>query len=387
MTSKAMRKLSIYIHIPFCVKKCLYCDFLSFPADEAKREQYVKALMNEIDTEAEKYREYTVDTVFFGGGTPSLLTGSQMKRIMERLKSSFAFVNEPEITTEMNPGTASYKRLAEYRDAGINRLSIGTQSVCDKELMLLGRIHTAEDFFRTYEDAVKAGFSNINVDIMSALPGQSMEQYRHTLQAVAKLEPQHISAYSLIIEEGTPFYDYYGDGKGEAAAKLPSEDEERGMYEYTEQFLLKKGYHRYEISNYARNGRECRHNIAYWKRYDYAGFGVGAASMINNVRWKNISDMETYIIRTARKEEVRENIEPLCLQEQMEEFMFLGLRLTQGVSAEEFNCIFGKKVKEVYGDTIKRLCGHGLITADSTICLTPYGRDISNYVMAQFLLD
>lgn len=385
MTSKVMKKLSIYIHIPFCVKKCLYCDFLSFPADEFKREQYVEALLNEIDTEAEKYREYTVDTVFFGGGTPSLLTGSQMKRIMERLKQSFAFVSEPEITTEMNPGTASYKRLADYREAGINRLSIGTQSVFDKELMLLGRIHTAEDFFKAYADAVKAGFSNINVDIMSALPEQSMEQYRNTLQAVAKLEPEHISAYSLIIEEGTPFYGYYGEGEG--GDKLPSEDEERAMYEYTEQFLIKKGYHRYEISNYARNGRECRHNIAYWRRYDYAGFGIGAASMINNVRWKNISDMETYIIRTARKEAVRESIEILCMQEQMEEFMFLGLRLTQGVSAEEFYRIFGKKTKEVYGDTIKRLCAQGLITADSTICLTSYGRDISNYVMAQFLFD
>lgn len=393
-----MSKLSIYIHIPFCIRKCLYCDFLSFPADEIKRERYVDALLKEIDTESEKYKQFTADTIFFGGGTPSLLDGTQINSIMDKLRVSFSLAENAEITMEVNPGTASGKQLEAYRKAGINRLSIGTQSVCNEELELLGRIHTAEEFFDIYSKARAAGFSNINVDIMSALPGQTVERYKNTLTEVLKLEPEHISAYSLIIEEDTPFYKFYGTAADQHMPKLPSEEEDRIMYEYTEKFLLQNGYHRYEISNYSRPGKECRHNMAYWKRYAYAGFGIGASSMVDNVRWKNISDIDEYIDRMENtninascsrqkllKSNIREQIHELSVEEQMEEFMFLGLRLTQGIKKEEFYQTFGKKIDDIYGKAIDKLCRQKLIEEGTSISLTPYGRDISNYVLSEFL--
>lgn len=395
-----MKKLSLYIHIPFCIQKCLYCDFLSFPAGEEKREAYLQALLQEIRTEAENYADYRADTVFLGGGTPSLLSGEQLKELMETLRKEFAFTKSPEITMEVNPGTITEEKLSAYYAAGINRLSIGTQSVHDKELKNLGRIHRAEDFYKTFETARKTGFTNLNVDVMAALPGQSAADYSDTLRAVADLKPEHISAYSLIIEEGTPFFEMYGEAANrKPAVPLPSEEEERAMYEETERFLQTRGFHRYEISNYAKDGKECRHNMAYWKRYDYAGFGLGAASMVDNVRWKNIADLEEYSERIRKRQEtetsdrqtaaelpgVKEEMQPLTIQEQMEEFMFLGLRLNEGVKRADFHRYFGKKIEEVYGDVIGKLCGQGLLEEGEFIRLTPYGRDISNYVMAEFI--
>lgn len=394
-----MKKLSVYLHIPFCFKKCRYCDFLSFPAGEEVRERYLKSLLSEIETEAYKYRDYALDTVFLGGGTPSLLSGEQLKRLLETLHREFAFVNAPEVTMEANPGTVTEEKLAAYYAAGINRLSIGTQSVHDQELKYLGRIHTAEDFYQTFETAKRVGFTNLNVDVMAALPGQSVTDYMDTLRAVTDLEPEHISAYSLIIEEGTPFFELYGEGEPgkkampepERRLPLPSEEDERTMDKETERFLQTKGFHRYEISNYAKEGKECRHNIAYWRRKDYVGFGIGAASMLNNIRWKNISDMERYISAMeqrggqSRGKEIREEVQKLTIQEQMEEFMFLGLRLTKGVSQTEFYRYFGKNVEEIYGDVIGKMCGQGLLETGEFIRLTPFGRDVSNYVMAEFI--
>ena len=400
-TAGNRKRLSIYIHIPFCIRKCFYCDFLSFPAEETQKEQYVQALLQEIREEAGRYASYTVETVFIGGGTPSVLSAGQIERIMDCLTESFSFASGegagdssrlPEITIEVNPGTVTPDQLKSFRAAGINRISIGTQSVQDHELELLGRIHRAADFFNTYEMAEAAGFSNVNVDIMSALPGQTLEAYTDTLSKVCALHPAHISAYSLIIEEGTYFYRLYGEGAEgrQAFPVLPTEEEEREMYEQTEAFLKNKGYHRYEISNYAKPGMECRHNTAYWRRYNYAGFGLGAASMVENVRWKNTSDMTAYLSRFLLRAETdggKEEIQVLSIKEQMEEFMFLGLRLTEGVSRKEFYSCFGTEMDSVYGPILEKLCGQGLLTAEEWVRLTPYGRDISNYVMAEFLLD
>ena len=402
-----MRKLGIYVHIPFCVRKCRYCDFLSFPAAEEIKWAYVRALQREIEGEAGQKTtgktlpdtDFSVDSVFIGGGTPSVLPEGALEEILDSLRKCcrFSVCPEPEITVEVNPGTVDRRKLESYRKAGVNRISIGTQSVHGEELAYLGRVHSAADFFRTYGETVEAGFTNINVDIMAALPGQSVADYMDNLSQVAGLCPAHISAYSLIIEEGTPFYDLYGGERCRQESSgtengcilpLPSEDEEREMYERTDSFLREKGYHRYEISNYAMPGRECRHNKGYWTRQDYVGFGLGAASMVDNVRWKNLTGMDDYL-RLAGTEGagVKREIQRLSRREQMEEFLFLGLRLTEGIGRGEFRQAFGVDVEEVYGTVLGKLCAQGLLETDGRIRLTDYGRDVSNYVMAEFLLE
>lgn len=382
--------LGIYIHIPFCIKKCLYCDFLSFPASERDKETYTAALLREIETEASRYEGCLVDTVFFGGGTPSILQTAYIENIMDTLRNCYRFSRNPEITIEVNPCTADLEKLIRYKAAGINRLSIGAQSARDSELKALGRAHNAADFFAAFKMAREAGFNNVNVDLMSALPGQTAEGYLETLHKVADLKPEHISAYSLIIEEGTPFFDKYGESGSEGGAGngLPSEEEERRMYEETGKQLEKAGYCRYEISNYALKGKECRHNCAYWKRYDYAGFGLGASSMVGNVRWKNTSKMQTYLEAYGAGKvhrDVKEKIQRLGRAEQMEEFMFLGLRLTEGVSRTAFFETFHEDIENIYGEVLRRLLENGLVDSGERVKLTSYGRDVSNYVMAQFL--
>ena len=283
------QNLSLYLHIPFCVRKCLYCDFLSGPQSADVQEQYVEALCREIQETSPEYREYQVVSVFIGGGTPSVLLPEQTTRIMETLKSCFTLTDTCEISMEMNPGTVTPEKMNAYRACGINRISIGLQSANDGELKALGRIHTCADFLKAYEMAVEAGFTNINVDLMSAIPEQTLKSYQETLQKVLALQPQpvHISAYSLIVEEGTPFY--------EQELNLPDEETERRMYEITDDILKKAGYHRYEISNYAKAGKECVHNKVYWQRGNYLGLGIGSASLIQNVRFHNVTDISSYV--------------------------------------------------------------------------------------------
>ena len=283
------QNLSLYLHIPFCVRKCLYCDFLSGSQSADMQEQYVEALCREIQETSPEYREYQVVSVFIGGGTPSVLLPEQTIRIMETLKSCFILTNTCEISMEMNPGTVTPEKMNVYRACGINRISIGLQSANDGELKALGRIHTYADFLKAYEMAVEAGFTNINVDLMSAIPEQTLKSYQETLQKVLALQPQpvHISAYSLIVEEGTPFY--------EQELNLPDEETERRMYEITDDILRKAGYHRYEISNYAKAGKECVHNKVYWQRGNYLGLGIGSASLIQNVRFHNVTDIWSYV--------------------------------------------------------------------------------------------
>lgn len=390
---KTKRPLSIYIHIPFCVRKCLYCDFLSAPASGETMEAYASCLCREIEAAGKLYPDHEVRTVFFGGGTPSILKKERICQIMEALRRAFSLAEDAEITIEVNPGTVDADKLAAYYAAGINRLSIGVQSLQENELQALGRIHSTEDFFQTYSMAIKSGFNNINVDLMSAIPEQTLESCQDTLRQLLSLDrpPSHISAYSLIIEEGTPFY--------ENTPVLPDEEMDRLFYKITNDILKAAGYHRYEISNYAREGCECRHNRVYWERGEYLGFGIGAASLMQETRFSNIRDLQTYLKLLSGEaadgpstgqltEHLRQEVSHLTEREQMEEFMFLGLRLTEGVSKKRFFKTFGKKFTDVYPGISKKLIREGLLVQEGDrLKLTELGLDVSNRVMAEFLFD
>lgn len=420
--------LELYIHIPFCVRKCAYCDFLSFPSGEEERERYVERLTEEIEEAGAVSEGYVATAIFFGGGTPSVLTPKQTERILNAVKKSFYVAEDAEITTEVNPGTADREKLEAWRQAGINRLSFGLQSTENRELQYLGRIHTMEDFLESYRAAREAGFENINIDLMSALPGQTVSSWEKTLRTVVSLQPEHISAYSLIIEEGTPFCQMFGEDGDAAEEKkrrqslgipeLPDEDAERRMYYDTERILGEAGYHRYEISNYAKPGYECHHNKGYWTGTEYLGLGLGASSYINIRREKgeaakisasgkesgdrrqlerrsNVRDFKTYLsltrddFRAGRQIEEREL---LTNQAMMEEFMFLGLRLTEGISEMEFFRRFSCALETVYGDVLEKLAGQELMEryereGAAFWRLTKRGIDVSNCVLAEFLME
>ncbi|CCZ27521.1 putative oxygen-independent coproporphyrinogen III oxidase [Firmicutes bacterium CAG:194] len=392
-------ELSLYIHIPFCVRKCGYCDFLSAPADEKARDRYVQALLMEI----ERYRgtetaDRKIKTLYIGGGTPSTLSVKQLECIMQKIKCTFNFHGDMETSMEMNPGTASKEKCRALYQMGINRLSIGLQSTNDMELKTLGRIHSYEDFLNTYTWCREAGFQNINVDLMAALPYQTVESYTTGLRKIIRLAPEHISAYSLILEEGTPFYQKYNSG----CYPLPDEEQERLMYRETEQILAQAGYERYEISNYAKKGYACRHNLVYWQGGDYLGLGLGSSSYMDDVRFHNTTDLDTYVNQGAYVEDREE----LSVQAKMEEFMFLGLRVMAGVSGTEFEKRFGKTMEDVYGDVLRKHEEEGLLQIErkedrkeaaaaepakgktniEKVMLTTNGVDVSNYVFADFLL-
>ena len=392
------RELEIYIHIPFCVRKCAYCDFLSGPADQKTQEQYTDALIREIQAFPDA-EQYVVCSVFIGGGTPSVLSKEAIGRILETVRRKFHFVSETdgdfgsvEITIECNPGTAGEEKLSYYRKIGINRLSLGLQSADNRELVLLGRIHTWEAFLETYHAARHVGFTNINIDLMSGLPGQSVVSWERTLDQVLALEPEHISAYSLIIEEGTPFYTRYRKDEklrdqGEEPELLPSEEAERQMYARTEEKLLEHGMYRYEISNYAKPGFACRHNDGYWTGVWYAGFGLGASSLLNHTRYRNTEHMEEYLTAAPEQLAGYREAEPLTQNDEMEEFMFLGLRRMAGVSESEFKKRFRRTIREVYGEIPDSLIRHGLLARkNDRYFLTPEGMNLSNYVMSEFIL-
>lgn len=444
-------KLALYLHIPFCVRKCLYCDFLSGPAAPEERARYVSALKEEIAERSEQIRYGSLtetggrsafcahgaageaaeqraplrkpdtDTIYFGGGTPSLLTLRQVDELLETIYSNFAVEPGAEISMECNPGTVSEEWMAGVRSLGVNRLSLGVQSFRNEELRTLGRIHTAEEAVEAVRMARKAGFDNLNLDLMSDIPGQTMSSWKDTLRQAVILTPEHISAYSLIIEEGTPFWKLYGDGRrteaSHAEAKdpegrnpgsagntcgttdsgqepcrtreqslplIPDEETDREMYHFTGRFLSDCGIYRYEISSYARPGRECRHNIGYWKRHAYLGFGIGAASLVNETRFTGTRDFQVYCSNPGGT--LSEGPERLTERDRMEEFLFLGLRMTDGVSARLFERTFGRTLEDVYGDVIRRNAERGLLLRSrDRICLSERGLDLSNEVMADFL--
>lgn len=392
-------ELSLYIHIPFCVRKCGYCDFLSAPADEKARDRYVQALLMEIERyQGTETANRKIKTLYIGGGTPSILSVNQLDCIIQKIKCTFNFYDDIEVSMEMNPGTASKEKCRALYQMGINRLSIGLQSTNDMELKTLGRIHSYEDFLNTYTWCREAGFQNINVDLMAALPYQTVESYTTGLRKIIRLAPEHISAYSLILEEGTPFYQKYNSG----CYPLPDEEQERLMYRETEQILAQAGYERYEISNYAKKGYACRHNLVYWQGGDYLGLGLGSSSYMDGVRFHNTTDFDTYVNQGTYVEDREE----LSVQAKMEEFMFLGLRVMAGVSGTEFEKCFGKTMEDVYGDVLRKHEEEGLLQIErkedrkeaaaaepvkgktniEKVMLTTKGVDVSNYVFADFLL-
>lgn len=373
------KELELYIHIPFCVRKCAYCDFLSGPADYEAQRSYKEALIREIEN-VESFADSEVSSIFIGGGTPSVFSEQWMAEVLEKVYTHFNVRQDAEISIEANPGTVDLGKLAVYRQAGINRISFGCQSGDNRELKLLGRIHTWEEFRESFSMAREAGFSNINVDLMSGLPGQSLASWEDSLYKTAQLKPEHISAYSLIIEEGTPF--------ASQKLELPDEEEERNMYERTREILEDWGYHQYEISNYARPGRECRHNLGYWQRKEYLGLGLGSASLVGETRFSNTRNMENYLNNSDSAAKIREEREILTVQEQMEEFMFLGLRMTEGISVTEFREVFGVSLEQIYGKVLEKYKKLELLEErGGRLRLTRKGISVSNPVLADFLLD
>lgn len=473
------KDLGIYIHIPFCIRKCLYCDFCSMPAEDDIKYNYVNKLIEEISVAGEKFGTdfsgFHVRTIYIGGGTPSVIHEDYINSIICKLKeyfsyfgekneeaSRYSYVNlnqnssgennsyvnqicnidlknngqrdeekrnpeylytdrrrgdfekqEQEITIEVNPGTVTREKLIAYKTAGINRLSIGLQSANDEELRILGRIHTYEEFLECYQMAREEGFQNINVDIMTALPGQTLDSLKDTLCKLIKLHPEHISAYSLILEEGTPFFEKYANPDGEGMEikgnsskelyeeeknrkvyitneidklRLPGEEEERAMYALVRDTLEAAGYRQYEISNFALPGYESRHNTSYWKRISYLGFGLGASSFIGDRRFRNTEDLDTYLKNGKTKDCFVENIQ-ISEKDAMEETMFLGLRMTDGVDKKAFRETFGADIDTVYNKEIKKLLADGLIeNGEERIRLTRRGVDYGNYVFSRFLL-
>jgi len=375
------KKMELYVHIPFCVKKCDYCDFLSAPAGRNTQEQYVQALLYEIQTEGGRRKE-PVSSVFIGGGTPSLLEADLLKKILNALYESFHIEKEAEVTMETNPGTLTMEKLRTCHQNGVNRLSLGLQSPDGTELASLGRIHDYSQFLESYQMAREAGFDNVNVDLMFGIPGQTRAGWEKNLRTVAALNPEHISAYSLIIEEGTPFATRQLD--------LPDEDTEYQMYEDTERILGEYGFEQYEISNYARPGKACTHNIGYWTGVPYLGLGLGAASLMDGCRFTNTVSLDRYTDASRNSDfpdNIREDQVRLTSQDQMEEFMFLGLRLRAGVSKEEFLQRFGVSMEEIYGAVIRKYKDLSLLKEENgRVFLSRRGIHVSNTVMADFLL-
>ena len=407
-------KLSLYIHIPFCIKKCLYCDFLSANASDKQKQAYVEALLGEMDFWKTALQEqYALKTVFIGGGTPTCLTPKQLFQIGAKLLSIWKSSEEIEFTIEANPGTITAEHMQVMEEIGVNRISLGLQSAQNKELAALGRIHTFEKFLESYYSLREHGFHNINIDLMADIPGQTLESYRQTLETVLALKPEHISSYSLIVEEGTPFYKMQEEG----LLILPDEDTDREMYALTKEMLQQKGYTRYEISNYAKEGRECLHNLTYWQMGEYLGMGLGAASYFSGYRFQNTRQMDVYQRQFGESGQMDSNhfngyknrttclgavdclkegfietgaFEKLGKREAMEEFVFLGLRMMKGISLSEYQKRFGVDFREQYGGVLKPLLENSLLAESGNhdrIYLTSRGIDVSNRVLAEFLLS
>lgn len=377
---KKKQELGIYVHIPFCEKKCDYCDFLSGPANNKTKDNYIRAILNEIKSYKELMQEYLVKTIFIGGGTPSSIQAEYIAKTLEAIKKSF-IVQAEEVTIEVNPSSITRDKLLTYKEYGVNRLSIGLQSANNEELKLLGRIHTYEEFLENYKLARIIGYDNINIDLISGLPEQGVENWENTLRKVTELSPEHISAYSLIIEEGTPLYDKYKQNE-------QNEENDRLIYKKTKEILEAKAYSRYEISNYAKKGYESKHNNLYWKRKPYLGIGLGSSSLINNRRFRKEEDLSKYIENSKNHDLLEKDIKKISQKEAMEEFMFLGLRIIEGIKKSQFKEEFNISIEDVYASVIEQSIKEGVIEEnDGRIFLTDYGLDVSNYVMARFLLD
>jgi len=383
----SLKTLGIYIHIPFCVKKCNYCDFVSFTCNNNDFSTYTLALINEIKYYGKIYGKYginrVISTIYMGGGTPSILPPKLLEDIIIALKNNFNIIDDYEFTIECNPGTLSKEKLLLYKKIGINRLSIGLQSTKASELETLGRIHSYEDFLVSYNLARSLNFKNISIDLMSSLPNQNLDSYKDSLQKIIALKPEHISSYSLIIEEGTPFYEKYNENE----ELLNDEETERKMYYLTKELLEIEGYERYEISNYAKKGMLSRHNSLYWTMDDYLGFGLNSSSFINNERYKNTSLLSEYINCSKEPENQIKDRNLLSADDFISEFIFLGLRMTRGISKNKFKLLTKKDIMNVFENEINKLINEKLLILDGDfIRLSDKGIDLSNYVFSHFIL-
>ncbi|EJT6163775.1 radical SAM family heme chaperone HemW [Clostridium perfringens] len=377
-----MDKISLYIHIPFCAQKCLYCDFPSFARKDHLRKAYIEALNKEIISLREKHNNLEINTIFIGGGTPSVLEADELECLLKEV-AKLNMAKDIEYSMECNPGNLTEEKLEVMKKYGVNRISMGLQAKQDNLLKGLGRIHNYKTFKENFLLAKKVGFNNINVDLMFGLPNQRLNEWEETLREIISLEPAHISAYSLIIEEGTAFYNLYENDK----LKLPTEEEERKMYHLAKKILEENGFNQYEISNYAKEGKECRHNLAYWNMDNWIGVGSAAASYINGKRIKNISNVEEYINSINEKGEAVEEIINNSKNDNMEEFMFMGLRKINGIDENEFKKRFSMNINDVYGEILNKYIDEGLLIRDSgRIFLSEKGIEISNVIMADFLL-
>lgn len=374
--------IGLYIHIPFCKQKCFYCDFPSWAGKEGQMQVYVNALCSEIQKRGKQYPQKKVVSVFFGGGTPTTLPIPMLEQLMQTVFASWNTTEDAEITTEANPGTLDAAMATALRKMGFNRLSMGVQAWQNRLLKELGRIHTIEGFQENYQAVRKAGFDNVNTDLMFALPHQTMADWQETVKNITAMQPEHISAYSLILEEGTPFFEKYEKGELE-----PAEEElDREMYHWAVAYLEENGYEQYEISNFAKKGRQSRHNRIYWLAEEYLGMGLGAHSYMEGERFHNPYDLQAYIAADGEVSLLKEEVEGITEEDALAEFMFLGLRLTEGVTFARFRGRFGKEMTEIYGKEIADLTAEGLLEQDAQgICLSKRGIDVSNYVFEKFL--
>lgn len=375
-----MKEVALYVHIPFCKQKCLYCDFASFANIDALMEEYINALIKEIIKETKGYK---IKSLFIGGGTPSYLNETELEKLIKAI-SSLNYIDNAEKTIECNPGTVNEKKLKIIKNGEINRLSFGLQTTNNNLLKEIGRIHSYEEFLDNYNLARKLGFDNINVDIMFGLPNQKVDDFINSLKEVIDLGVNHISCYSLIVEEGTPFYNMNEKG----LLKLPSEDEEREMYVLGKKILLENKYVQYEISNFAKDGKQCYHNKIYWKCEEYIGVGLGASSFINNKRIKKISNIREYIKRVNNNQCIKEEEYVNNINDNIEEFMFMNLRMNKGVDEKEFFIRFNKNVDDIYKQVIEKHIRNGLLVRENyRIYLTEKGIELSNYVMSDMILN
>ena len=370
--------MQLYVHIPFCVRKCAYCDFLSAPSDQGTMTKYVQALLGEIRAVREPLGE-RISSVYIGGGTHSLLEGDLLALLLRELNRKFYISPDAEITMEANPGTLSMEKLQVMRDWGVNRLSIGLQSPKESDLRTLGRIHTYADFLESFQMAREVGFRNIGVDLMYALPDQTRASWRAGLSKVAALGAEHLSCYCLTIEEGTPF--------ATRQLNLPGEEEQSQMMEDTREVLAAFGYLQYEFSNYAKPGFASRHNIGYWTRAQYLGLGLGAASLVGEKRFSNTSSLEEYLALSKWPSKIRRDQNSLSREDAMSETLFLGLRMTHGIPVQGFQRCFGVPLESVFGSVIEKHKALGLLKVeDGRVFLTRRGILVSNQVLCDFLL-
>jgi len=382
-----LKKLGLYLHIPFCMKKCLYCDFLSFAdVSAAIQNDYMNMLIQEVVLKGRIYRnKYDVDSIFIGGGTPSLIDEVLIADLMSAIKANFNVLEDTEISIESNPKTLTKNKLEAYIDAGINRISIGAQSMDDDCLKLLGRIHNVEDLVDNYKLARDAGFKNINIDLMFAIPGQSSEIWQETLEKTIELKPEHISFYSLQIEEGTPYFEMFKTGK----LNQTVDETDRQMYHMGIEMLKEAGYSHYEISNAAKTGYECRHNLKYWSFADYLGLGLGAHSFIRDARSSNTKNLESYMEKCRTGQNAEDWQHTNTQKDSISEYIFTGLRKTKGINLREFKEMFGISIEEYYKEqwlNINRfICDKYLFMDHDKLMLTEIGIDISNTILVEFV--